>query len=121
MPKNKNTRREFIKVISVAPVGALFLNLGCSGVSNAGVDVAKVGNDAGVDTSVDVGRDSKHADDSGSDASSTDVSNTNDSGGDVDVEPEVCDPSGSDVEGPFHEPGAPERTKLVSAGEQECH
>jgi catechol 1,2-dioxygenase len=34
-----------------------------------------------------------------------------------DAESSVCEPTGSDVEGPFHEPGAPERTVLADANE----
>ncbi len=120
MPKNKNTRREFIKVISAAPVGALFLNLSCSGTAAVAGDAGGTEKDAGMDASLDM---KKKTDTSKIDVATTDTrsddtfSNPADSGKEVDAPSQVCEPSGSDVEGPFHEPGAPERTNLVSIGE----
>lgn len=118
MLKNKNTRREFIKVLSVAPVGALFLNLGCSGVSSTDVGVGVV-IDTGPDMKDSLGASKDIGSETNLEVSKQDTADATKSDADLneDVELEVCDPSGSDVEGPFHEDGAPERTKLVSAGE----
>ncbi len=122
MSKNKNTRREFIKVISVAPVGALLFNLGCSSVSSPN-DVGGA-TEVGLDSGPDLALDTASTDASGNSDASADTTNSADTGSEdtgddaeIDVAPEVCEPSGSDVEGPFHEDGAPQRTQLVSAGE----
>ncbi|MFP4599856.1 MAG: hypothetical protein ACLFVJ_16480 [Persicimonas sp.] len=99
---DENSRRDFLRWVG-ASSGALVLGgLGCGSTAGA-VDGTDARRDA--DSSRDGGADSSA--DGGSDA-----------GVDArDAEDPVCEPTGSDVEGPFHEPGAPERTVLADADE----
>lgn len=116
----KNTRRDFLKIASLAPV----VLIGCgrpedplvidSGRSDDfGKSSPDVGNqtDEGFEVQRDTSADSNIAD-VGADVLDAE-------GGDVavDMAADECELTGSDVEGPFHLDGAPSRTVLADANE----
>ncbi len=111
---DENSRRDFLRWVG-ASSGALVLGgLGCGSTSGAvgGSDAGRDG-DASADGGADGGRDG--GTDGGRDGGADGGADT---GVDAqDAENAVCEPTGSDVEGPFHEPGAPERTVLADADE----
>lgn len=128
----KNTRRDFLKLVSAAPAGTLLFSLGCSdiatrnpdsthtdsGNSDAGnPDAGSINlknNDSGQSTGIEDLRNDTHAIDMKRDTA--DTADTADAF--ADIAPETCDPTGSDVEGPFHIADAPHRTKLASTNEK---
>lgn len=91
-------RRGFLKLLGrssvVGLVGAGALACGQTSTSrnpDAGSDLSDTGADLGPDAARDIGS--------------------------PDVDPGECLPTGSDIEGPFYEPGAPQRIQLASADE----
>ncbi|RDV36758.1 hypothetical protein DV096_16860 [Bradymonadaceae bacterium TMQ3] len=91
-------RRDFLKILSrssvVGLVGVGALACGQTSTSrtpDAGSNSPDAGPDSGADAALDTGH--------------------------PDVDPEQCLPTGSDIQGPFYEPGAPQRIQLASAEE----
>ena len=125
-----HSRRNFLRWIGVAPAGSLLLLHGCgnaatrqprddAGMTDSGQTSADAGSTNGGTNAgtADMGSPDTGAstdaetmlDDAGTDTGS-DASMPTDTG-------ETCEPTGSDVEGPFHIDGAPNRTVLADAEE----
>ncbi len=111
MTDDRDSRRTFLKWLGLAPGALLLLDAGCA-------DSPAVGASQDADLT-DAGRDTSTPDTGLSDAGSADArpDAPGDAAGDVDASSQTCEPTGSDVEGPFHLDGAPERTVLADAGE----
>ncbi|MDX1746775.1 MAG: hypothetical protein R3324_12615 [Halobacteriales archaeon] len=119
-------RRNFLKWIGIAPAGSILFLQAC-GSAEGGLkgDVGPsadggTGRPDGSSTNTDAGiYDGSTTDGGLSDSGSSDAGGT-DSGGDV-GEPadaaQTCEPTGEDVEGPFHLEGAPNRTVLADSDE----
>ncbi len=90
--KDDKSRRQFLRWMGLSSGALLLTGLGCNGDGSGGSDTGTE-NDAGTN---DAG---------GVDSGSSDV-------GEV-----ACEPTGSDILGPFHEEGAPQRAVLADAEE----
>lgn len=106
MSDQRDSRRKFLKWIGLAPGALLLLETGCANSTSSGG-----------------ARDASQRDTSGQDAGSRDAGGA-DAGVDarqsetgVDADAGACEPTGSDVEGPFHLDGAPQRAVLADADE----
>ncbi len=97
----KDTRRDFMKLISIAPAGGLLLTVGC-----ADNPQRKAENYPDTPKQSDTPNppDIKNGSGDRSDLTSAEVEKS-------------CEVTGKDVEGPFFEAGAPNRTKLAAANE----
>ena len=120
----KNSRRDFLKLISAAPASGILLSVGCADVGGKGrkpkdrhsdvhekdvgltKDMSMDARDDNGDSSLDLGKGADMGD------GSADIDQAAiDSSGDLS---QTCELTGRDVEGPFHEDGAPLRNKLAS-------
>ncbi|TXD36556.1 hypothetical protein FRC98_12005 [Lujinxingia vulgaris] len=96
-------RRDFLKILSRSSVVGL-VGVGALACGQTSTNrTPDAGPDSGTDTGTDTGADT------GLDAASDT--------GSPDVDAGQCQPTGSDIEGPFYEPGAPQRIQLASAEE----
>lgn len=117
MSDQRDSRRKFLKWIGLAPGALLLLETGCAdsapngAARDAGRRDAADGDSGSIDAGgVDSGQpDSGQLDSGQLDAGGADAS--------ADVDAGTCEPTGSDVEGPFHLDNAPERTVLAEADE----
>lgn len=124
---DQNSRRKFLQWMGASSGAILLTGLGCGGNPTAGADGSDVEGDGGTQDG-GVG-DADAAETGPADASGADAKSPRDGGGDTggsdagdgrdapDADEATCEPTGSDVEGPFHQEGAPERTVLADANE----
>jgi catechol 1,2-dioxygenase len=111
MSDSKNTRRHFLRLMGVAPIALVAcgsdVGAGTRETLDSGFDTGR--HDAGA-RPMDAGSDAGVTDAGVTDAGATDAGVT-DGGADE------CELTGSDVEGPFHIEGAPQRTVLADTDE----
>jgi catechol 1,2-dioxygenase len=125
---DQNSRRNFLRWVGASSGALLLAGLGCgsqSGAASGKEDTGQGDGDAGRRDAA--GRDAS-ADATGPDATGPDATGPDagpvadasaDTGGDAggDADAGTCEPTGSDVEGPFHVDGAPDRTQLAGPNE----
>jgi protocatechuate 3,4-dioxygenase beta subunit len=123
MSEEKNSRRRFLQWIGASSGAMVLTGLGCGGAQSVDVDSGRA-DDAGtqdVSGRTDGGRDAgPGAPDAADTADAPDAADTADTASPsdtADAENIACEPTGSDVEGPFHVDGAPQRTVLAEADE----